>query len=103
MAYNKLAPYYNVPIAAATVTIPAFDGPIQHVLLEPAGTLATLTVTLPVAADGQTVVISSSQIVTTLTLNSAAGTVLGAITALAANALGTHYTWSATANKWFRS
>ena len=40
MAYNRLPPYYNAPVTGATVTIPAFDGPIQHVLLEPAGTLA---------------------------------------------------------------
>lgn len=103
MAYHKLPPYYNVPTAGGTVTIPAFDGPIQHVLLEPAGTLATLTITLPAAADGQTVVIGSSQIVTVLTLTSAAGSILGAITALSANVLGTHYTWSATSSKWFRT
>lgn len=103
MSYQKLPPYYNAPVAAATVTVPAFDGPIQHVLLEPAGLLATLTITLPAASDGQTVVIGCSQIVTALTLNSTAGTILGGITSLAANALGAHYTWSATASKWFRT
>lgn len=103
MSYLTLPPYYAVPVAAGTVTIPAFDGPTQHVLLEPAGLLASLNIVLPTAADGQTVVISISQAVTTLALTSAAGSVLGAITSAVANALGTRYTWSATSAKWFRT
>jgi hypothetical protein len=55
MAYNTLAPFYAVPVAAGTVNIPAFDGPLQTAILNPAGTLATLSVVLPAAADGQTV------------------------------------------------
>lgn len=103
MSYHVLPPVYSAPTTGSAIAMAAFDGAIQHLLIDPAGTLATLTVTLPVAADGQTVVISSSQIITSLTLNSAAGSVLGAITAITANILGTSYTWSASASKWFRS
>jgi len=95
-------PYYAQPATGNTVTIPGFNGNQLLVIIDPAGTLATLTITLPAASDGQRVVIACSQIVTALTLNSAAGSILGAITTIAANALGTAYCWSATANKWFR-
>lgn len=63
---------YSAPIAGATVTVTA--GLISKLVLNPAGTLATLTVTLPATpADGQTCRVGCSQIVTTLTLNAPGG------------------------------
>lgn len=102
MSYLHIPPVYATPATGGTVTVPAFDGKRQSVLIEPAGLLAVLTVLFPTAADGQELVISCTQIVTALTITPAAGSVLAALTALAANIPAT-WTWSATASKWFRT
>lgn len=75
------------------------------VLLQPAGTLATGTVTLPVAAstaDGMEVLVTTTQIITTFTLgaNGAAAT-YGAPTTMAANAFFRMRFYQAT-NSWYR-
>lgn len=102
MSYHKLPPVYSVATAGATIAVPAFDGPSQKVLLNPAGLLATLTFTFPTAADGQEIVISSTQIVTALTLTPASGSFLNILSALAVNTPAA-WTWSATASQWFRT
>lgn len=102
MSYHKLPAVYATPATGGTVTVPAFDDKRQSVLIDPAGTLATLTVLFPTAADGQEIVVSCTQIVTALTITPAAGSLLSALTALAANIPAT-WTWSATASKWFRT
>jgi hypothetical protein len=59
---------YSTPLTGTTVTAAATDSTI---LLEPAGTIAALTVALPAAAalkDGQTLRIASTQTITALTL-----------------------------------
>ncbi len=99
MSYNKAVIQYATPTTGTTVTVNAFDGPELVVFLEPAGLLATLTITLPSVNDGQSVVVSTSQAITALTLNG--GTILGGLTTLAANGFG-RWAFSATSTKWFR-
>lgn len=90
---------YTTPSAGNTVNVNN-SGHIR-LILNPATTLATLTVTLPSgASDGDVVEICSSQIITTLTLNG--GTIVGAIAALAVGGFAT-YVYSATADSWFRN
>lgn len=98
-APQKFSTYYTVPTLGQTVVVPTFDGPNMRVLLDPAGTLATLTVTLPSATDGQSVAIMTSQALTLLTLNG--GTIINTVTTLA---LGNsaEYIYSVSSNKWFR-
>jgi UDP-3-O-[3-hydroxymyristoyl] glucosamine N-acyltransferase len=71
--------------------------------LTPAGTLATLTVTLPTEANsaiGQQVEIGTTQIITALTINGATN-ILGNVTTLAANGLVGFR--KVAANTWLRN
>lgn len=88
---------FAAPATGATVVVEAGD---TWLLLTPAGTLATLTVTLPTATDGQIVRVTSSQILTALTVGGGS-TVNGAPTAMAANGYFT-MAYSATLNVWQR-
>jgi hypothetical protein len=89
------------PTTGATVLVTAATVDIVQVI-DPAGTIATLTITLPTADhDGQKVNIASTQIVTALTLNSAAGTIVGAATSLAVGSFAT-YVWLSSQTKWYR-
>lgn len=95
-----------VPLTGGTVVVPSTA---SMVLLRPAGTLATLTVTLPAAAglvDGQTIEIGSSQTVTALTVNAGAGaTVSNAPTALTVSATASYgykFVWLAATSTWYR-
>ena len=56
-----------------------------HSILDPAGTLATGTITMPAAADGQVISVRTSQTITALTVNPDAGhSILGNPTTLVA-------------------
>jgi hypothetical protein len=72
----------QVPISGFSITI---GNGVNQLILNPAGTLATGTVTMPlVALDGQTVRISSEQTITSLTVSANTNqTVVGAPTTLA--------------------
>lgn len=76
---------YSQPVAAATVTMAANE---RRAILDPAGTLATLTITLPPnPVDGQLAGASTTQIITALTINGAGGASTAALpTTLAAGA-----------------
>jgi hypothetical protein len=88
---------YAAPTAGATVTI---NAGVRKVFIDPAGTLATLTVVLPASpVDGQECGISTSQILTALTIT---GTIVGTLTTLALGAFA-EFTFSGTASKWFRT
>lgn len=81
---------YAAPIAAGNVLVaPPVTGNNVYVILTPAGTLATLTVTLPAKAtcvDGQEVLVSCTQILTALTVApNGAAAANGAPTSLTAN------------------
>lgn len=87
---------YAAPTTGQTVTA---DGS-NVLLLNPAGTLVALTVTLPAnPSDGQDFVVATSQIITTLTIT---GTIIGTLTTLALGGFA-RFVYSATAAKWFRA
>lgn len=87
---------YEVPLAAETVTV----GQTSHLILNPAGTLATLTIEFPASPkDGQLFNVTSSQIVTALTVTGAsfadaAPTDLAVFTPL-------QYIYSADSDSWW--
>ena len=66
---------YQVLTTAFSYT---FAAGIQVLIIEPAGTLATGTITMPAApADGMTITVESTQQVTALTMSGNGGTVVG--------------------------
>lgn len=82
-------PYqYAAPLTGASLTMTNLQ---RRLVLEPAGTIAALTVVFPTAAsliDGQLISLCSTQIVTALTITPGVGTtVLNTVTALAVPAL----------------
>jgi hypothetical protein len=90
---------YSQPATGSTVTI-ADTGDLA--IIDPAGSLSTLTVNLPTCSssyDGKMVGASFTQPVTTLSMGATAGTVLGAPATVAANSAyrwicrGTNTTW----------
>lgn len=97
---DRLVPtiQYATPATGGTVTVN--NTGYVALILNPAGTLATLTVTLPSGpSDGDKISVSSSQIVTGLTMNG--GTIIGALTTMAVGTFAS-YLFSATASSWFR-
>lgn len=80
--------YYQVPLTAFSLTIPKFT---SRVYLNPAGTLATGTLTMPASpSDGQRICVESSQTQTALTMTANTGQAFAsfggaAVTALTAN------------------
>lgn len=96
---DKPVQQFAAPTTGQTVTITTGD---TWLLLTPAGTLATLTVTLPTdRTDGEIVRVTSSQILTALTVDGAGTTVNGAPTAMAAEGFFT-MAYSETLNAWYR-
>jgi hypothetical protein len=94
-----------VPGAGFNITVPTPVSEQQWMLLQPAGVLATGTITLPLntgVADGTQVLITTTQAITsfTLALNGAAAS-FGAPTTLAAGAFFTMRFYQAT-NSWYR-
>lgn len=89
---------YTTPSSAGTVTVNS-NGYVSLVL-NPAGTLATLTVTFPSSpSDLDVVEMSCSQIVTTLTMNG--GTINGALVSLAVGGSG-RWRYNSDASTWFK-
>jgi hypothetical protein len=97
MIYNAFAKF--VPTAGQNVVIGEF---VDRVILNPAGLLATLTITFPTnPKDGQIFTIFSSQIVTTLTLVATGLTIQSPLTAF--TALGSaEYIYEAATSTWLR-
>jgi hypothetical protein len=92
---------YQQPLTGASITIGAG---IKTLLLDPTGTLATLTVTAPASPyDGQALTVMSSQAITALTFSANAGqTVNGAPTAMVANT-SFQYRYKASNQTWYRA
>jgi hypothetical protein len=93
-----------VPGNGFNITVPTPVSEQQWMLLQPAGTLATGTITLPLntgVPDGTTVIISSTQEITSLTiaLNGAAA-IYGAVTSLAAGS-ATEIRYYQPTNSWY--
>jgi len=92
---------YNVPLTGFTIVMAAEQSVVS---LNPAGTLATGTVTLPPTLyDGKIVSIFSSAAITALTLNTSnsATFVPAVVTTLAANA-SVSYIYDKANNQWHR-
>lgn len=90
------------PLTGTSITVP--QG-VNKVLLDPAGTIAALTVVLPIAAqllDGQEFSLSSSQTVTTLTITAGVGTSIVATptTTIGPTTAAVTYIYHAATTKW---
>jgi hypothetical protein len=90
--YQVLTTGFSYTFAAGT----------QVLVIDPAGTLATGTITMPASpADGMTITFSSSQQITALTLSGNTGqTVVGAVTFLPAKT-GVTYVYRTTGASWY--
>lgn len=87
---------YVAPTTGQSVTIlPGTD----LLAIDPAGTLATLTIVLPTGSEGKTVKIGASQILTLLTVT---GTIVGTLTSLGLGGFA-EFVFSASSSKWFRT
>lgn len=118
MSVSALLQYFQTSFAAPTVstnlytpgtgfniTVPTPVSEQQWMIIQPAGTLAAGTITLPLntgTPDGTEVLVTTTQIITSFTLaaNGASNT-YGAPTTLAANAFFTMRFYQAT-NSWYR-
>jgi hypothetical protein len=91
---------YQTPTTGFSYTFPSSS---QVVLLKPATTLLTGTITMPLApSDGMTVTIASTQIITTLVVNGNTGqTVNNAITTLSAGGFAS-YLYRSADTSWYR-
>lgn len=118
VSVTQLLQYFQQSFAAPTVatnlytpgtgfniTVPTPTTEQQWMLIQPAGTLAAGTITLPLntgVPDGTQVLVTTTQIITTFTLAlNGAAAAFGAPTTLAANAFFTMRYYQAT-NSWYR-
>lgn len=84
---NKIT-QYSAPVTGATVQVDD-SGSSVWMVLTPAGTLATLTLKMPLntgVADRTELLVNTTQIITALSFDANGGTMVGAPTTLAANA-----------------
>lgn len=91
--YQALTTGFSYTFAAGT----------QVLIINPAGTLATGTITMPAApVDGMTVRFSSSQIITALTVSANSGqSIVGAVTALVLGG-SAQYLYRQSNTTWYR-
>lgn len=118
MSISALLQYFQATFAAPTVatnlyvpgtgfniTVPTPVSEQQWMILQPAGTLAAGTITLPLntgVPDGTEVLITSTQTITALTIAlNGASAIFGTITTLAAGGFATFRFYQAT-NSWYR-
>ncbi len=107
---TDFATQYSAPATGATVTVGSTSSDADgsenvHLILTPAGTLATLTIKLPLSTslvDKQEVLINCTQIVTTLSWDdNGASDIVGEPTTLAANAF-VRLKYDAVTQNWYR-
>ena len=118
VSVSQLLQYFQTTFAAPTVatnlytpgtgfnvTVPTPVSEQQWMIIQPAGTLAAGTITLPLntgTPDGTQVLVTTTQIITSFTLAlNGASNAYGAPTTLAANAFFTMRFYQAT-NSWYR-
>lgn len=104
-ASPTMAVNLSVPTTGFSIAVPTPVAQQQWMLLQPVGTLATGTITLPLntsTPDGTEVLITSTQTVTALTVSlNGATAAFGAPTTIAANGFARLRFYSAT-NSWYR-
>lgn len=92
------AKQYVTPTTGSTITVNS-NGFVKLVI-NPAGSLLALTVTLPASpTDGDIVTIGTSQAVTTLTMNG--GTIVGGLSTLSIASFAT-YVYNSDSTTWYR-
>jgi hypothetical protein len=97
---NGLIQQYDYQVLTTAFTY-TFAAGTQVLVMNPAGTLATGTITFPAApADGMTVTFSSTQIITALTLAGNGKTIVSAVTALLANQAAS-YVYRLSNTSWY--
>lgn len=99
---NKIT-QYSAPLTGATVTI-TDTGDSIWLILTPAGTIATLTLTFPAVAnvpDKAEILMNTTNTVTALTLSANGASIVGAITTLAANSYA-RYRYDLVMQTWYR-
>jgi hypothetical protein len=103
-ASPTLAVNLYVPGSGFNITVPTPVSQQQWMLLQPAGTLASGTITLPLntgVPDGTTVLITSTQEITSLTIAlNGASAIYGAVTSLGAGT-GTAIRFYQPTNSWY--
>ena len=103
-ASPTLAVNLFVPGSGFNITVPTPVSNDQWMLLQPAGTLATGTITLPLntgVPDGTTVLITTTQEITSLTIAlNGASAIYGAVTSLGAGC-ATIYRFYQPTNSWY--
>ena len=103
-ASPTLAVNLYVPGSGFNITVPTPVSEQQWMLLQPAGTLATGTITLPLntgVPDGTTVLITTTQEITSLTIAlNGASAIYGAVTALGAGCAAVYRFYQPT-NSWY--
>ena len=104
-AAPTLATNVYTPTTGFSIGVPTPVSQQQWMLLQPAGTLASGTITLPlntITPDGTEVLITSTQIITTLTVAlNGASNAFGAPTTLAANGFA-RLRFVQSQNSWYR-
>ena len=92
---------YLIPTSGITITLAPT---VKTTVLEPAGTLAALTVKMPLSpVDQQVVHFSTSQILTALTVSPNTGqTMANGLPTSAAAGQGFEFIWNAAQVKWYR-
>ena len=97
---NGLIQQYDYQVLTAAFTY-TFAAGTTVLVINPAGTLATGTITFPASpADGMTVIFSSTQAITALTLAGNGKTIVSAVTALLANQAAS-YVYRLSNTSWY--
>lgn len=99
---NKVT-QYAAPLTGSTTIVRDTQDSVW-LIVTPAGTLAAATLLLPLVAnavDRQEILVNTTQIITTLTLNANGGAVVGAPTTLAANSFF-RLRFDAVLKTWYR-
>jgi hypothetical protein len=100
--FAKLFPVRNLQAPATGFAIAAAKG-VMQLVLNPAGTLATGTLTLPPnPGDNQPFTAMTSQTITALTVNTSDGTSIAAPPTTLSNTSAIKLRFQAAANTWFR-
>jgi hypothetical protein len=100
---DQFTAQYEAPLTGANIAITDSSASTE-LRIKPAGTIAALTVTFPAstnAVEGQEILMTSSQIVTTLTLAGNGSTIQGGATAFTAGGFA-RYRFDATFTQWIR-
>ena len=105
LSFPGLVTQYGAPLAGATVQVTDGDDSV-HLILTPAGVLATLTLKLPALAncvDGQEFLVNTTQAITALTLDENGASIIGFADGATLAADGyLRFKFDSTLSTWYR-